>query len=173
MNQPAQNIKFTKTFRTEVLLFNESTSGGTTTFGRYYFDDIRELNGKQIVGFSVDLGYNAVTRPATITNNNFTQYTQGANYSIATEFDLPALFLNLYNDQKELILDNFPALLATGINTKNATIFPPKGGPFGISLGQRYIFPLDCKLDIRSSYIFGNATLIPDNVVVSVNFYYN
>jgi hypothetical protein len=167
MNQPAQNIKFTKTFRTEVLLFNEATSGGTTTFGRYYFDDIRELNGKQIVGFSVDLGYNAVTRPATITNDDFTQYTQGANYSIATEFDLPALFLNLYNDQKELILDNFPALLATGFNAKNATIF------FGPPLGQRYIFPLDCKLDIRSSYIFGNATLIPDNVVVSVNFYYN
>ena len=114
MNELAQNIKFTKTFRTEVLLFNEATNGGTTTFVRYYFNDIIELNGKQIVGFSVDLGYNAVTRPATITNDDFTKFTQGANYSIATEFDLPALFLNLYNDQKELILDNFPALLATG-----------------------------------------------------------
>ena len=40
MNTPVENIKFTKTFRTKVLLFDEATSGGTTTFGRYYFDDI-------------------------------------------------------------------------------------------------------------------------------------
>jgi hypothetical protein len=167
MNTPVENMNFKKTFRTKVLLFNEGGTGGTTVFGRYYFDDIRELNGKQIVGFSVDLGYDAVTRPASITNADYTNYTQGLAYTNATIFDLPALFLNFYNTEKELILDNFPALLATGYNAKNATIL------FGPPLGQRYIFPLDCKLDIRSCYIFGNATLIPDNVVVSVNFYYN
>lgn len=167
MNTPVENIKFTKTFRTKVLLFDEATSGGTTTFGRYYFDDIRELNGKQIVGFSVDLGFDAATRPASITNADNTNFAQGLPYINANVFDLPALFLNFYNTEKELILDNFPALLATGYNAKNATII------FGPPLGQRYIFPLDCKLDIRSCYIFGNATLIPDNVVVSINFYYN
>lgn len=167
MNYPVENIKFTKTYRTKVLLFNEATSGGTTTFGRYYFDDIRELTGKQIVGFNVDLGYHAVTQPATITDTDQTATAQGLPYINAQVFDLPLLFLNFYNTERELILDNFPALLATGYNLKNATIL------FGPPLGQRYIFPLDCKLDIRSSYIFGNATLIPDNVVVSINFYYN
>ena len=79
MNTPVENIKFTKTFRTKVLLFDEATSGGTTTFGRYYFDDIRELNGKQIVGFSVDLGYGAVTRPASITNARTVSTTLNQN----------------------------------------------------------------------------------------------
>jgi len=150
-----------------VLLFDAATSGGTTTFGRYYFDEIRELSGKRIVGFNVDLGLHQVTSPCNISAKDNTGTVHGQPYQNAYVFDVPNFFLNIYNDQKELILENFPCLLAANYNLNSGI---NSGG--GKKPGTKYIFPLDTKINIRESYIFGNANLILDNVVISVNFYY-
>lgn len=167
MHQDGNNYLSLKTFRTRVLLFNEGTTGGTNTFGRYYFDEIRELTGKTIVGFNVDLGNSAATDPGNISFDDYTGFANGFRYQNATKFDLPYFFLNIYNDQKELILENFPCYLATGINLNSGY----NNGP-GKRFGTKYIYPINSKINIRESFIFGNANLTPDNVVISVNFYY-
>ena len=161
------NYESVKIYRTRVLLFDEATTGGTQTFGRYYFDEIRELNDKLIVGFNVNIGYDSVLYYADISQTDFTQTTQGQNIGYATRFDLPYFYLNIYNDKKELIVENFPALLAANWNLNQQPNFT-----LGRHGGTNFIYPLNSKINIKESYFFGNANLTPDNVAISVTFYY-
>lgn len=160
------NPKFTKTFRTTVQMFRDPTIG-TNVFGRYYFSEIRELYGKQIVGFNVDPGEFNNFFPYSITSLDFTTFVNNNPLYIADlQIPLKSLFINIYNDKDELIIDNFPAAAATDHNTTT----------FGVMniFNKKNIIPLDCKIDIRKSYIFGNfAALGIDNLAISVNFYYN
>ena len=168
--EAVQDLEYCKSYRTRVLLFNEGTTGGTVTFGRYYFDEIRELVGKTILGINVDLGNTSVLDPGNITFDDYTGFAAGMQYQNASKFDLPLFFLNLYNDKKELIVENFPAYLLTGINLNSG--INGSNNPAFAKPGKKYIFPLNTKLNIRESYFFGNANLTADNVVISVNFYY-
>lgn len=159
------NLQAVKTFRTAVLLFDNATTGGTNTFGRYYFDEIRELSGKNIVGFNIDLNPQFGVLPGNISNFDYTHTAAGQPYVIASKFELESFFLNLYNDKKELVLENFPCLLATNLNLNSGNNLTP-------TPGRKRVYPLGTKLNIRESYVYGNANLLPDNVVISVNFYY-
>jgi hypothetical protein len=160
------NPKFTKTFRTTVQMFRDTTAG-TNVFGRYYFNEIRELYGKNIVGFNVDPGEFNNFYPYSIPNPDYTTFVNNNGlYMADLQIPLKNLFINIYNNQDELIIDNFPAAAATNYNTTT----------FGVMsiFNKKNIIPLDCKIDIRKSYIFGNISLLGvDNLAVSINFYYN
>lgn len=158
------NPQFKKTFRTTVQMFREATTG-TNAFGRYYFDDIRELYGKNIVGFNVDAGNLNVLYPSNLPPLDKTTFVNGQPLYVAElQLTLQYFYLNLYNDQGELILDNFPCGAATNYN--NNYSIPPR-------YSKKNILPLDTKIDIRKSYIFGNFAAIGiDNLGISVNFYY-
>jgi len=163
---PGNNYECLKIYRTRVLLFDEATTGGTTTFGRYFFDEIRELTDKTIVGFNVNIGQDSVIYYADVPANDYTQTVQGTNMQYATRFDLPYFYLNIYNDKKELIVENFPTLLAANWNLNQQPNVSAKHG------GTNFIYPLNSKINIRESYVFGNASLTPNNVAISVTFYY-
>lgn len=168
--EAVQDLNYLKSYRTRVLLFDEGTTGGTNTFGRYYFDEIRELVGKTIVGINVDLGNTSALDPGNISFDDYTGFAANFRYQNATKFDLPYFFLNLYNDQKELIMENFPCYALTDVNLNSG--INGNANPILTRPGQKYIYPLNTKINVRASYIFGNANLTPDNVVISVTFYY-
>ena len=157
------NYLCTKIYRLNVQLFREP--GTLTSFGRYYFPEIRELNNKQIVGICVNIGGAAKTDDANIVDVDTTNFLQGINYTIANANSLKNFFLNIYNQEKVLIMENFPCLQLADYNAQygnNNTI-----------KHQRKIYPLNSKINIRECYIFGDTTTAKANLCVSMNFYYN
>ena len=157
------NILCTKIYRLNVQLFLEAGSGAQ--FGRYYFPEVRELNGKEIVGINVNIGGNAATSLANIVEIDTTNFAQGISYTIADDTALKSFFVNIYNDKKILIMENFPALQLADWNSLYGSNRTTKH--------QRKIYPLNTKLNIRECYIFGDASLAKDNLCISMNFYYN
>ena len=162
------NPQFLKTFRTTVQMFRDTTTG-TNTFGRYYFDEIRELTGKNIVGFNVDAGDLNVLYQNNITYQDQTIFINNAPLYIAElQLTLQNFYLNFYNESEELIIENFPCAAAANYNEQKTfpVIYP---GFFK----YKNIIPLDTKINIRKSYIFGNFSALGiDNLGISVNFYY-
>ena len=165
MNNIGNNTECLKTFRTIVRLFENASIGTTNTFGRYYFDEIRELVGKNIVGFNIDLNSQFGFLPGNIPNNDYTLSAQGIPYTYASKFELDKYFLNFYNDKEELILENFPCLLATNLNINSGNNSTP-------TPGKKRVYSLNTKIDIRKCFIFGQALSNFSNLVISVNFYY-
>jgi hypothetical protein len=166
------NPSFLKTFRTTVQMFKDTTTG-TNTFGRYYFDEIRELTGKNIVGFNVDAGDISALFQNNITNQDETVFINNAPLYVAElQLTLQNFYLNFYNENSELIIENFPCAAAFNYNEfKNyGALYPGLTGFYKF----KNIIPLDTKINIRKSYIFGNFSALGiDNLGISVNFYYN
>lgn len=165
MHQDGNNIESLKTFRALVRLFNEPTTGGTNTFGRYYFDEIPQLQNKIIVGFNVDLNPEFGVLPGNLWLYDYTKIVGGLPAYNANAATLAELFLNIYNDRDELIMENFPCLQATSINLNSGNWSTPKKG-------EKKVFPLNTKIKIKQSFIFGNSNFTQNNIVVSINFYY-
>jgi hypothetical protein len=162
------NPQFLKTFRTTVRMFREATTG-TDTFGRYYFDEIRELTGKNIVGFNVDAGNINALFQSNLPQLDLTTFVNNAPLYVAElQLTLQSFYLNFYNENEELIIENFPCAAAANYNeVKNFPVLYP--GRFK----YKNIIPLDTKINIRKSYIFGNFSALGiDNLGISVNFYY-
>ena len=150
-------------------MFRDATTG-TNTFGRYYFDEIRELSGKNIAGFNVDAGRINALYANNLPQLDLTTYVNNAPLYVAElQLTLQSFYINFYNENDELIVENFPCGAATNYNE-----FKPIPVAFPGFFKYKNIIPLDTKINIRKSYISGNFSALGiDNLGISVNFYYN
>jgi hypothetical protein len=161
-HQEGNNYEAVKAKRVLVNLFREGT--GTQIYGRYFFDEYPELINKTIVGIK----FNQNLDSQQDVGSDFEVF---ADYS-ATNLGLPInyidsifsrnLFMNLYNSNNELIVQNFP------ISCLNQPLEP-------ISSNDKFgnITPFDVKLNLKASYIFVTAQGNPAaKCALSLTFYY-
>ena len=107
-HQEGNNYEAVKAKRVLINLFREGT--GTQIYGRYFFDEYPELINKTIVGIKFNQNLDSQQDIAS-------DFEIFADYS-ATNLGLPIgyvdsiisrdLFMNLYNSNNELIIQNFP-----------------------------------------------------------------
>jgi hypothetical protein len=157
------NLESYKSKRVTINLFNDPNA--SNQFAKYYFDEYPELQNKKIVGIKFNAGvigglyegedfqevYNSL-------DNNIGQnsgYVDNLGYA-------RYLFLNLYNKNNELIIQNFPLVnLCQNFNTYD-------------QYNRGKIIPFDCYLNLKRSYIFSSLVYTgpTQESTVSLTFYY-
>lgn len=150
--------EITKQYRIEVLIPPVAVNGPITP---NYFPDANFLQGKNITGINIDIGYFIGGQ-----GNNLPQTTQTPQglALIADQIQLKYLYLTLYNTNNEIIFDMTPAMFFANFNRN----YPNKD--FGTR--KKNIIPLDTKLDIRKCYVRGVPGLTNILTVVSINLFY-
>lgn len=161
-HQEGNNFEAVKAKRVLINLFRENT--GTEIYGRYFFDEYPELINKTIVGIKFNQNLDSQ-------QDNASDFEIYADYT-ATNLGLPIgyvdsfysrfLFMNLYNSNNELIIQNFP------ISCLNQPLEP-------ISSNDKFgnITPFDVKLNLKASYIFVTAAGNPiSKTALSLTFFY-
>lgn len=156
-HQEGNNYEAVKFKRVVINLFDENGAASTSVFGKYYFNEYPELNNKTIVGirFNSD-GANQSDDfggVQTYNDNNI-----GIKSAYINEGVAKYLLVNLFNQDNELILQNFP------LNLMNPTLSNPNSKQNG------KITPLNTKLNLKNSYISTTASLAALVIPISVSF---
>lgn len=163
-HQEGNNYEAVKAKRVVTNLFYDDLS--TTLNGRYFFNEYPDLNEKTIVGIK----FNTNTAGFDNTEDFFqiglgagTGYLDnniGQQVLYADRATGRYLYLNLYNNENELILQNFP------LNLLNPPLLSTT------TLGGK-ITAFNSKLNLKNSYIFCTYPVaLPALVAVSLTFYY-
>jgi len=158
-HQIGNNIEAYKAKRVVINLFNDANS--SNNYAKYFFDEYPELNNKKIVG--IKLNSNADERSVyqddfkdvvtTLDNNVGIQ----SNYIDATAYG-KYLFLNIYNKENELIIQNFPVVnLAQNFIDNND------------QANRGKIIPFDMYVNLKRSFIF-SSIVFPGGSTSSISF---
>jgi hypothetical protein len=162
-HQDGNNYEAVKAKRILVNLFRDGV--GSQIYGKYFFDEYPELNNKTIVGIKWNQNFDSQDENVSsdfYVQSDYSSNNLGIGVYYADNFDAQTLFLNLYNSNNELIIQNFPlSCLNQPLNIL----------PINNMYGN--ITPFDVKLNLKASYIFvtqiGNPAA---RTAVSLTFYY-
>ena len=150
--------EITKQYRIEVLIPPVAVNGPITP---NYFPDANFLQGKNITGINIDIGFLIFGE-----GNNLPQLTKTpqGDALICDTIQLRYLYLTLYNTNNEIIFDMTPAMFFTNFNRNYPNRIP--------STRKKHIIPLNTQLDIRKCYVRGVPGLTNILSVVSINLFY-
>jgi hypothetical protein len=156
------NLESYKAKRVVINLFNDA--GSTNNYAKYFFNEYPELNNKKIVG--IKLNSNADERATyqddfkDIVNSLDNNLAIDSSYLDATAY-AKYLFLNIYNKENELILQNYPVgnLSQNFIDNNNQD-------------NRGKIIPFDIYINLKTSYIFSSINWTGGNQSISFTFYY-
>lgn len=156
------NREAIKIRRVEVQLY-DPVSPNNTTVGNYYFPEIPELNGKEIVGIQTLTANPTFGTSQIIETYNPNFFIPGtptgfafncdfANYSVQT--------ITLTNTDGIKIIDSFPVMQLVGGVWDTS---PP---------AKLKIFPFSIKVNIRNSFITVYQPTVAQKLIANFNFYY-
>ena len=158
------NLESYKAKRVTINLFNDPSS--SNNYGKYFFDEYPELQNKKIVGIKLNSG--AIDRA--VLQDDFYEVSNSLdnNLGIVTGYiDVTSyakyLFLNIYNKENELIIQNFPIVnLAQNFINNND------------QYNRGKIMPFDMYINLKRSFIFSNLVFNAptDQLTVSFTFFY-
>jgi hypothetical protein len=149
-NQPALKI-----YRLRIPLFVEA---GTTTLNQqYFFPETPELKGKTITNIAVN-----TYAPGSIIGGDLPNTTPSDGGRPTQISDLNRLYLNLYNMNKEKIVENFPLLMLSNYDWFTSTTN---------TWGKMYQF--DIKINPRECFVYGLGNLANTNTILNLTFFYH
>lgn len=154
-HQDGNNYQAVKTKRVNVTL-NAATNNINP---RFYFPDIPELNDVQIVGIEAHM-----TRPVGLLFGDLFYTSTSTNF-----WTVPLIqysFINLVNNNNELIIQNFPA-----IGLFNVTALNPNVQIASVQKSGK-IFPIYSKLNLRQCYIYIANFIATETAIASFTFYH-
>lgn len=161
-HQEGNNLESVKAKRINLNLFDDS--GNAQLYGRYFFNEYPDLIDKKIVGikWNRNLGQSQDDGADFDVLSDYTTNNLGYGVYYVDDQASRYLFLNLYNTDKELIIQNLP------ISTLNQP-------SYAVNTGEKFgkIPAFDVKLDLKSSYVFVTQTFSPaEKLSLSLTFYY-
>ena len=129
-----------------------------------FFPEENQIKGKQVTGLSIDIApprnppfqFNFPANDTSVTGSPAVNNAESLSY----------MYLTLYNMDKEIIFDTTPLNLFSGYNSN----YPQPGA--GLRNGKKQIIPMNCKLNLRESYVKGTPGFTLFNSIISFNFYY-
>ena len=149
-NQPA-----TKIYRLKIPLFIEQ--GSTALNVQYFFPDTPELKNKTITNIAVN-----TYAPGTILGGDMPNITTSEGGRPTQIGDFDKLFLNLYNMDKEKVIENFPLLMLSNYDWFTSTL---------PTWGKMYQF--NFKINPRECYIYGIGNSVNPNTILNLTFFYH
>ena len=161
-HQEGNNLESVKAKRINLNLFDDS--GNSQLYGRYFFNEYPDLIDKKIVGikWNRNLGQSQDNGADFDLYSDYTTNNLGYGVYYVDDLYAKSLFINFYNNKKELIIQNFPV----------TSLDQPQGGVFSTEKSGK-IPAFDVKLDLKSSYVFVTQIYSPlDKLSLSLTFYY-
>ena len=131
-----------------------------------FFPEENQIKGKQVTGLSIDIAPPRAGTQFNFCANDVTVQTPTGAAAVNNAESLSYMYLTLYNMDKEIIFDTTPLNLFSGYNSN----YPQPNA--GLRNGKKQIIPMNCKLNLRESYVKGTPGFTLFNSIISFNFYY-